>query len=97
MRLTTMRLPTKSTTIRLMHNKQANRKASLVCNKPILDFQETQHSLMKFKMILKVLKSHLTSEAASQENNFYHLENAKSAIRGLIYCLLLLIISLNSV
>ena len=62
-----------------------------------LGFQVTQHNRMKFKMTLKVLKLHLTSEAVSQENNFYHLENVKSAKKGLIYYLLHLIISRNSV
>lgn len=62
-----------------------------------LGFQVTQHNRMKFKMTLNVLKLHLTSEAVSQENNFYHLENVKSAKKGLIYCLLHLIISPNSV
>lgn len=94
----TMMLPlTKSTTINLMHSKQANRKALLVFKKLLLGSQVTRNNPMKFKMTLKVLKLHLTSEAASQENSYYHQENVKNAIRELTYCLLLLIISLNSV
>jgi hypothetical protein len=94
----TMMLPlTKSTTINLIHSKQANRKALLVCKKLLLGSQVTRNNRMKFKMTLKVLKSHLTSEAVSQENSYYHQENVKNAIRALTYCLHLLIISLNSV
>ena len=52
---------------------------------------------MKLKMTLKVLKLNFKSEAVSQENNFYHLENVKSAGKGLTFCLLHLIISRNSV
>ena len=58
--------------------------------------KEMAHRHLRFKMIHRLSKSHLTSEVVSLESNFYHLENVKNVIKALICYLRRAIMSLNN-
>ncbi len=58
--------------------------------------KEMSHRHLRFKMIHRLSKSHLTSEVASLESNFYHLENVKNVIKAHICYLRRSIMSLNN-